>query len=516
MRDYFQVLELVPFCFDTTWIDPYRVSIVGSLLKKKATLRVFFEEDRNRRILRIRVSTDSHYASATSRDDLIHLIKDRKRKEFPFLFPRLVKFITDETKKGDDSEQQACRFAMFSEGFKAAVNSEKIAPLAVRCGDREQLDYLHQFYAPENSYHEFEACWDKENSTRCCCCHLTDKTGLFLSHDGMTCRECMASFITSQLRLNQFPLEIPVVTAPGTSPLELLYAILPLPVVSLLLKKSFAFFKCSDYPYMVFVRCPQCMAPLAITEKCDFHSCTCPACGCAWCYLCNWEPHWPMSCEQFKHLFDKDYFYSEKEIRMCCDCELVYQIHMDSSFPFRCPNHRCRWNYTDDGQYGHWHYCDTPISPRMWQHIRALDAGMKYCDECGIRTRGVLEPKRLIRKDVANICVEARNQRFKAPNREDFERNVAKLFALKAEQNKVNDLRNTVFFLVENCTAWLYLDGSNKYKHLKKAVAQLFQQMLIRQHQTWTPRDQVIVRLEELEEATNELISLFHQHTLAL
>ncbi|RCN30415.1 hypothetical protein ANCCAN_23807 [Ancylostoma caninum] len=30
------------------------------------------------------------------------------------------------------------------------------------------------------------------------------------------------------------------------------------------------------------------------------YSCTCSVCGCAWCYLCNWEPHWPMSCEQFK------------------------------------------------------------------------------------------------------------------------------------------------------------------------------------------------------------------------
>ncbi|RCN37781.1 hypothetical protein ANCCAN_16295 [Ancylostoma caninum] len=552
------MLELVPFCFDTTWIDPCRVSISGRLFNK-AMLHVFFEEDRNRRILRVRVSTDSHYASTTSRDDLLHVIKERTRKEFPSLFPEIVEFITKRTIKGkEESEKRTSRFAMFSECFKAGVNSKKIAPLATKCGDREQLDYLHQFYAPKSSDSKSEARSEAEIPVKCCCCRLTNKTDLFLSHDGMICRECIASLITSQLRLNQFPLEIPIVTASGISPLELLYAIVPLPVVSLLLKKSFAFFNCLDYPHMVFVQCPNCLALLIVTEKCEFnsYSCTCSVCGCAWCYLCNWEPHWPMSCEQFKrwserwdtqcefnitdisfqfwvgfidtpaeiagaeNLFDKDYIYSEKELRLCCDCETVYQVPGDSSlYPYLCPNYPnypCGWNHTDDGQFYHRHTYESPLSPRMWQHIRALAADMKYCDECGIRTVGVLEAKRLIRKDVASICVEARNQRFEISKREDFERNMSKLFTLKAEQSEANDIRNTALYLVENCTAWLYLDGYNKHQRLKKAVATLFQKMLTLQHETWAPRDLVVMRVKELEEATDALINLFHQHTVTV
>ncbi|EYC16474.1 hypothetical protein Y032_0033g2676 [Ancylostoma ceylanicum] len=523
-----EMLEFVPPCFETTWIDPCRVAIAGTL-SSKTELRVIFEEDRCHSILRIRVNTDSHHASPTLREYFLHVIKDRYREYFPVLFPDIVKFISEETKRGnEESEKQTSRFAIFNEGYKAGANSKIIAPLAMRCNERDQLDYLHQFYAPDISDSNLEACRDEKSYIKCCCCRLTNKTDLFPTHDGMMCRECVASFITSQLRLNQFPVEIPIVTAPGTSPLELLYAILPLPVVSLLLKKSFAFFKCLDYPCMVFVQCPHCLARLAVTETCDVNccSCTCSVCGCAWCYLCNWEPHWPMNCEQFKrwserwdtqYLFDKDYFNSEKELRMCCDCETVFEIPVDSTFSFRCPNHRCRWNYTEDGQYGHWHNYDPPLSPRMWQHIRALAVDMKYCDECGVRTTGVLKAKRLIRKDVASICVEARNQRFEIPNRREFESNASKLFPLKAEQNKVIDLRNTVLYLTENCTAWLYLMGPNEHQHLKKAVSQLYRKLLgMQQEITWASRDKVVMKVKELEEATTELISMFHQHSVTV
>ncbi|RCN30416.1 hypothetical protein ANCCAN_23808 [Ancylostoma caninum] len=258
-----ELMEFVPSRFDRIWIDPCRVSIAGNL-SSKIMLHVIFEVDQNRRILRIRVNTDSYYASSASREYFLHVIKDRSREYFPVLFPDIVKFITDENKKGnEESDKQANRFAIFGEGFRAGVNSRKIAPLTIRCGHREQLDYLHQFYASESSDSRLE-----ENSTKCYRCRLTNKTDLFLTHNGMMCRECVASFITSQLRLNRFPLEIPIVVDPGISPLELLYGILPLPIVSLLLKKSFAFFKCLDYPYIVFVQCPFCQAPLAVIEKC--------------------------------------------------------------------------------------------------------------------------------------------------------------------------------------------------------------------------------------------------------
>ncbi|EYC16477.1 hypothetical protein Y032_0033g2677 [Ancylostoma ceylanicum] len=456
--------------------------------------------------MRVRVNTNLHYSSAIARDIFLGLIKKRKREDFSALFMDIVEFISEETKKAfEESREQTIRIATFKEGFMPGVNSRKIAPLAMRCSEQDQLDYLHQFYAQQSSDSKIVVYGETENSTKCCCCRLTNKTDLFLSHDGMICRECVASFISSQLRINHLPLKIPIVTAPGTSPLELLYAILPLPVVSLLLKKSFAFFKCLEYPCMLFLQCPNCLASLAVTERSDFNSCSCSSCGWAWCYLCNWEPHWPMSCEQFKrwserwdtqYLFDKVYMDSEKEIRMCCNCERVFEIPGNSPlYPFHCPSYRCGWGYTEDGEYAH---CHTYVLRR------------------GVRTTGVLKAKRLIRKDVARICVEARSQRIERSNRDAFRRNVSKLFLPKAEQYRVVDLRITVLFLVENCTAWLYLNGCNEYGDLRKAVAQLFRQLLAIQRETWYTRDQIAVKVEEMEKATSEFISLFHQRTAAV
>ncbi|RCN30418.1 hypothetical protein ANCCAN_23810, partial [Ancylostoma caninum] len=162
----------------------------------------------------------------------------------------------------------------------------------------------------------------------------------------------------------------------------------------IIIQKSFAFFKCLDHPYTVFVQCPNCRAPLILTEKCDFDSssCTCSVCGCAWCYLCNWEPHWPMSCEQFKRwsgrwntqcLFDKVYLHTEKELRMCCNCEVVFEVPGNSPlYPFYCPSYGCGWGYTEDGEYAHSHNYYVPLSPRVRQHVRALAAHINYCDEC--------------------------------------------------------------------------------------------------------------------------------------
>ncbi|RCN37790.1 hypothetical protein ANCCAN_16304 [Ancylostoma caninum] len=109
-----------------------------------------------------------------------------------------------------------------------------IAPITVKCSEQDQIDFLKQFYTQDGS--QLEDYREVENSTKCCSCRMTNKTDLFRSYDGMMCRECVASFVTAQLRKNQFPLEIPIVASAGTSPFELLYAILPMPVVSFLLE----------------------------------------------------------------------------------------------------------------------------------------------------------------------------------------------------------------------------------------------------------------------------------------
>ncbi|RCN30417.1 hypothetical protein ANCCAN_23809 [Ancylostoma caninum] len=73
-----------------------------------------------------------------------------------------------------------------------------------------------------------------------------------------------------------------------------------------------------------------------------------------------------------------------------------------------------------------------------------------------------------------------------------------------------------ILFLVENCTAWLYLNDCCEHQHLRKAVSHLFRELLAMQLATWNTRDQIAFKVRGLEKATNELISLFYQHTVAI
>ncbi|EYC16458.1 hypothetical protein Y032_0033g2671 [Ancylostoma ceylanicum] len=299
-----EVLASVPKFHDIRWFGPNRVSITSRCLDKPMFV-MFFEEEKTRGKMRIRISTDSQYTPDATKERLLYLIKTRRAKGFERLYECLEEFISTTKKIERKGFGKESRCAVYNEGFSAEVNSRVIAPLAVKCSEQDQINFLDQFYTQERSDHEDGG--GVENPTKCYSCRLTNKTDLFLSHNGMMCRECVASSISAQLRKKQFPVEIPVVAPPGTSPFELLYAILPMPVMSLLLRESFAFFKCLEHPYMAFVRCPYCLASLAVTEKCgtNFNSCTCAVCKCSWCYLCNCEPHWPMSCEQFERWSDR-------------------------------------------------------------------------------------------------------------------------------------------------------------------------------------------------------------------
>ncbi|KAL6725835.1 hypothetical protein Aduo_007863 [Ancylostoma duodenale] len=514
-----EILATVPKFHQITWFGPSRVSVTSRLLEKPMFV-MFFEEEKSRRKMRIRISTDSQYTPDATKERLLYLIRTRRAKGFDRLYECLEEFIWKTEKIDREGFGKESRCAVYSEGFVAEVNSRMIAPLTVKCSEQDQIDFLNQFYTQEECHHE--ECGEVENSTKCSSCRLTNKNDLFLSHDGMMCRECVASFITAQLRKKQFPLEIPIVAAPGTSPFELLYAILPMAVVSLLLEKSFAFFKCLDFPYMVFVRCPHCLAPLAVTEKSDFNCCTCAVCRCSWCYLCNCELHWPMSCEQFKrwsdrwdtqYLFDKYHLETgEEKLRLCCDCDSVFHVEKDSKTsktPLRCPRPGCSWNYEEDGTYRHWHGYNPPLSSRMRKHIIALGSEIEYCDECKGRITRTLPQKRLIKKDFAILCAEARIQRFNARKREEFDKNVARSFQLKAEQYRANDLRKTVLLLVENCTAWIYLNMPSDWQHLRAAVSQLFRQLLAMDWQTSAERVDTASKVDQLEKATSELISVF-------
>ncbi|RCN37788.1 hypothetical protein ANCCAN_16302, partial [Ancylostoma caninum] len=200
----------------------------------------------------------------------------------------------------------------------------------------------------------------------------------------------------------------------------------------------------------------------------------------------------------------------EENLGLCCDCDSVFHVENGFKTPLRCP--RCIWHYYDDGTYRHLHGYDPVLTSRMRKHIIALASDIEYCDECRLRITRAVPGKRLIRKDFAMLCTEARIQRFSTQKIEQFNKSVARSFPLKSERCRLNHLRKTVLFLVENCTAWIYLNMPNDCQHMRTAVSQLFHQLLALEWQTSADRDDIASRVDQLEKATRELISMFQEH----
>ncbi|KHJ88393.1 hypothetical protein OESDEN_11814 [Oesophagostomum dentatum] len=145
-----------------------------------------------------------------------------------------------------------------------------------------------------------------------------------------------------------------------------------------------------------------------------------------------------------------------------------------------CPDYRCRSIYDRNGM------------------------GVRVYPEC-------LEPKKLIKKKFANICATARNERFNASRKTEFEEAVAKIFFSEKDVHKLKDFRKEVLFLVENCTAWLYIRLPEDHGRLKTLVMQLLHNFLEFQEEILHPRAGFATRVEELQAAVNELLASFRR-----
>ncbi|VDP02913.1 unnamed protein product [Heligmosomoides polygyrus] len=121
-------------------------------------------------------------------------------------------------------------------------------------------------------------------------------------------------------------------------------------------------------------------------------------------------------------------------------------------------------------------------------------------------------PVKLIAKEFASRCTEARNLRFSKEKRTDFEKR-----ALLAEKPKLVHLRRTTLVLVENCTAWLYLHRSERATHRphKLAVSHLLQQFLSLQVEATedVPSTSFDDKVEELKKTVQKVLDLFKTAT---
>ncbi|KHJ90792.1 hypothetical protein OESDEN_09354 [Oesophagostomum dentatum] len=285
----------------------------------------------------------------------------------------------------------------------------------------------------------------------------------------------------------------------------------------LLFQKSFAFFNCLDFPDLQFLSCAHCSASLMMLERCDFNSYSCPCCGYAFCLFCKSEPHWPMDCEQFKRwserwdaqcLLEENSLGQDHHVSFCIECEKAFRRED------RSPYDRCPYGWydfdTEKGEYRHWHGYEKELTPNTLRLLAALGVTLEYCAECGKRSGPhTVELRRLVDKDFSVLCWEARHERFNKS--EDFMRAISKMLPTKKEQCRVENLRKTILFVVENCTAWLYLTKPAECNHLKLKVSRLFRQLLAIQRSLPTTRDIFAEKLAKLERSLEEIVGMFQQ-----
>ncbi|KHJ77772.1 hypothetical protein OESDEN_22608 [Oesophagostomum dentatum] len=125
-----------------------------------------------------------------------------------------------------------------------------LASKAQRCSELDKLKYIEPYY----SLNDYEVIFrTQEDPVICYQCKSTYHTDLFLTMDGMACRQCIASCIMHQLRLSLFPLEISLFS-PNDRPLDLLHALLPVSLVSLIIEVRVVTTFTANYiiePYLV-------------------------------------------------------------------------------------------------------------------------------------------------------------------------------------------------------------------------------------------------------------------------
>ncbi|KAK5971062.1 hypothetical protein GCK32_011499, partial [Trichostrongylus colubriformis] len=435
----------------------------------KPMLILFFELQEDSRVLRIRVNASSRYLSGFDRDAFLY--RAGRQSDFVSLFHHITESVRSLRKL--DAPKEKSRFSENTELFAADVNSEMLAIKANRCSEYDRLQFLRDLMNDVDGTNDEP---EYIPSVRCCC--SSSKCELFETKDGMSCKDCITSYVVHQLRLNRAPVDIPLVSTEDLSSIDLLYAILPAPLISVLLKMSYSYYCHLRDPSVVFAECPRCTVEVTISSSTEgFTSCVCPECETHWCWLCNSEPHWPMNCEEFKQWnskWDQQYFIDkyglqpgEDLLRITCLCNNVLLLPSESAHNTRC---RCGYRYDKSG------LMSSDCKGNPWNgNMR------KYHSLAGKPKQGYqvtverITPMQLIGKEFADICTEARNLRFDKKKMLAFDKSA---IACQLENNDLANQRKTGLIMVENCTAWLYLHRREvTAATCKSAVSRLFQRL---------------------------------------
>ncbi|RCN41728.1 hypothetical protein ANCCAN_12333 [Ancylostoma caninum] len=500
------------------WFDSTRVSISNQPLAD-TVFSVFFELRDNLQTLRIRCNTNTHYSGVAGRPALAQIVS--KSRDFDTLFNKLMDFIWESRARQYEPPEGSSRLRSSVENFKPRVNSNTMAVTAKRCVEHDQMMFIKEQYSRGASFPDSETISSvKEENPLCCSCQSSVKTDLFPSLDGMICKDCVAAQVLHQIRLNHFPIQIPVVTFGDNSPLDLLHAILPVPLISTLVRMSFSHFHKQQNPEAALTHCPQCGISLIIDTPNEFKCCVCPDCKCHFCHICLWEPHWPLSCEEMEdwsQKWDEQYLTErflldegERVLRIKCPCTFTFYVPESIAHGTYCPRKRCHYRFDKNGLMRSrtdlwWWY-----TARQRQIYIERDGKI---EKCGMPTEPeYLSPKRVIRKEFAAICAEARNLRFNEKEREMFSDVVLKTTQIKPEQSNLVDTRRTVLLLVEHCTAWLYIHRDDSIvRDIKSLPSKLFHQLMNVERKIEDGKYEILADMEQLEKEVQKLISVFRK-----
>ncbi|ETN71851.1 hypothetical protein NECAME_04595, partial [Necator americanus] len=470
-----EITRLLPNNCTLQWFGEDRVSI-----KTKPSVTLFFvvfvEKDNFEGKLRVRINTNTPYPPGFGRKDLSKLLLRRRR--FSMLLYDLIEFILNTVESKNPSSQPSeedSRCLQCKENFLPRVNSEMLAFSGTLLLEHQKLAFFESHY----SSGDFE---------------IVHKSELLPSSNN--------------------------------SSIDLLYAVLPVSVISLIIQMSFTYFYTLEYPEAVFLECPKCTLPLVAPRGNEFNICTCPVCGCYWCSLCNWEPHWPMNCKEFRETVREMLFFNslnplaivsdlfekfnldngERLLCVTCDCGQTFYAPENSAHGTVCRGRRCglRYDRVKLMRYP-WEFSGPFfIRYRRRYHKRGKKEGapaqVKYA-----------APKKLVRKQYSKVCTEARNRRFDNQGRKKFEKAINRVFSCKSSASDAINLGRTALFLVENCTAWLYLHRSEDHQHLKSLVLHLLENYSILQEEISLPESNVTARFDDLKIVIAKVLTLFSQ-----
>ncbi|CAJ0596844.1 unnamed protein product [Cylicocyclus nassatus] len=421
---------LAPGYCTVHWFGSERAS-VASKSPANPMFVFFFEVKKDEDILRIRVNTTGQFTALKSKASLIMLLETRKN--FPSLFNDLLEFVYKLEKPFPPESSQ--RFKTYKDNFMLKVNSANFASVATRADVFEQSEFLRPYYKN----------YGLESGLK-----PKARLNFILTRDGMICRECVAFTIIHEMRLNRLPFNIPFVADYKSSPLDLLYAVLPLPVMSLLVKTSYEYFQALEDDNVYMTECPKCCTPLttnvtnvAVSAQTVTAAFAIDANG-------NHIGHSVVmiSMNGARNGTNNVNFIPFPPVKFCRKSSFYQVPEFGPHFTFCRQKYVQSWNgatrqcngcYDQNGlirpaDFGAW-----PYTPRFRKEYHPNFE--KYGNPV---QPDYLKQKKLISKRYAEICAEVRRFRFDEVRRKEYEDAVRKQFASKAEQLHMIDLRKTV------------------------------------------------------------------------